>query len=124
MSFIHHDRSLQYKAAAILINFESPFIILAFGIEFKISISVAVILSTTIFYATFAKRTICLTIETGLGSNFNIHSCIAFTEAFKIFISSIIKGSRWVTANEMHCCSIIGLSFAFSDNCLLSFSAV
>jgi hypothetical protein len=30
------------EAAAILINFESPFIILAFGIEFKISISVAV----------------------------------------------------------------------------------
>jgi hypothetical protein len=111
-SCIHRDRCLaNTEAAAILINFESPFIILAFGIEFKISISAAVkIRPPRFFYATFCYKGLfpSTMIETGLGSNFNIHSCSFFTEAFKIFISSIIKGSRWVTANEMHCCSIYG----------------
>jgi hypothetical protein len=101
------------EAAAILMNFESPFIILAFG-EFKISISAAVkIRPPRFFYATFCYKGLfpSTIIETGLDLIL-IYILASLLEAFKIFISSIIKGSRWVTANEMHCCSIIGLSFS------------
>ena len=51
-------------------------------------------------------------------------SCIALIEAFRIFISSIIKASTCVTENEIACSSINGLRFSLilSESFLESFS--
>jgi hypothetical protein len=83
--------------------------ILAFGIEFSISISPSV----KIFPPRFLILPLGMNglfpstkMSRGRGSSYKILSYIAFMEAFRIFISSIIKDSICVIANEMHCCSI------------------
>ena len=46
--------------------------------------------------------------------SFVIHSCIAFIEAFRILISSIVLGSRWVTEKDIELASIIEIKFKWN----------
>ena len=97
-----------------------------FGIDFNNSISSFVNRFPKVVFKpnlAFKARLPSTMINSGVWFNFKMHSCIPFIEAFRMLISSISFGCKWVTANVMACCSIIGLSFSlvFSDNCLLSF---
>ena len=108
-------------------NLESPFTILLLGIVVKISISASVKILPLLLRIPFflMKGVFPSTIMySGNGFSFKIHSCIAFMEAFNMLIESISSGSRWVTANDIACCSMSGFSssLVFSESCLLSFN--
>ena len=59
----------------------------------------------------------------GVGFSFKMDSCMALMEALRMLISSMICGSKWVTAKVRAWASIIGFRNKrfFSDSCLESF---
>ena len=102
---------------------------LVLGIDFNNSISSEVNIFPVFCFMPnfpFKGRFPSTIINSGVGFNFKIHSCMAFMEAFKILISSISVLCMWVTENETAVVSIIGFNFSriFSDNCLESLSKV
>lgn len=111
-SYIHPDRIFVIrKAAIILINLASSFMILVLGIEFKISISASRNFFSAIFFR-FQEVMDCFCLQ------YLIHAFASVLEyflyylaVFRILVSSMIKGFRCVT--QMKCIPALQLCLNF-----------